>query len=89
MSDDWEVKKVTRSGSDYNIRVGPKNSDNGIAEVFGALLMTYAAFSLFGLGGFGSILAIIISILWYCFAFNSAALVTIVLLVCQLVAVNS
>jgi len=81
MSDDWEVKKITRSGPDYDIRVGPKNSDDGIAEIFGALLMTYAAFSLFGLGGLGSILAIIISILWYCFAFGSAALVTVVMLV--------
>ena len=81
MSDDWEIKKVTRSGSDYNIRVGPKNSNDGIAEVFGAVLMTYAAFSLFGSLGGATILVLIIAILWYCFAFGSAALITVVLLV--------
>ena len=53
MSQDWEVKKVSKSGSDYDITVGPKDSPEGMAMFIAGVILTVATMNLFGLTGFG------------------------------------
>jgi hypothetical protein len=54
MSDNWEVKKVEKSGDGFWINVQPSYSDgdSGPAHLFNIIVMSFAFMSWFGVTGF-------------------------------------
>jgi len=83
MSNDWEVKKVTKSGNDYNITVGPTDSGEGALFAIMALIMTLATMHVFDLTGWTWGI-----ILWLLFAGISAVFFIPALIVSILIVVG-
>jgi hypothetical protein len=69
MKDEWEVKNVTKSGADYDIRVGPvKSINHGIFPIMAALAITMVSMIVFGLTGWGWFVGLFsVSLVAYCY----------------------
>ena len=53
MSDNWEVKKVEKSGDGFWINIVPSNpgEGDGMAHVFNVLILSFSFMHLFGVTG--------------------------------------
>ena len=51
MSDNWEVKAITKSGSGFNIRIGPKNETAGVGLAIVAIVLTLFTMSVLDVAG--------------------------------------
>lgn len=73
MSDNWEVKKVEKSGDGFWVNIVPSQlapDGNGGAHVFNMIILSLSFMHLFGVTGFGwwvfwAVISLIISLFLY------------------------